>query len=318
MYSSLMTLKSSERNFARRIDLTSLQLFVAVCELGSIGKAAEWLRISQPALTKSIHRLEDELQVKLFERNSRGMQPTAFGECLRTHASALSTGLNQLRADLQALKSGTEGIVEVGAPPIVAPEVFARAIARLNQERPRVLVRLSTELSPQLIHAVQAGRLDFVVSFITSDTAPSGCSQKFLFSDRLVIAARAHHPIVRQKRATVRDVAGYSWILPHKGNLHRQRLELAFEAAGIPFPQPVIECDSGPFLRAALHELECLTLVSKLSVKAEETHGTLKTVELDSDFMTRQIGITWRNDRGLSMAAQRLMAIVESEQFQSS
>jgi DNA-binding transcriptional LysR family regulator len=293
------------------MDVRQLRNALAVIERGSIGKAAERLRISQPALTKSIRRLEDELQVKLFERNSRGMQPTVYGECLRSHARAISSGLNQLRADLQALKSGAQGIVEVGAPPIVAPEVFPKAIAKLNKECPQVLVRLNTELSPQLIRAVQAGTLDFVVSFMTSDTAPAGCSQKFLFNDQLVVAARAGHPITRAKRVSVRDTAEWSWILPHRGNLHRQRLELAFEAEGLSLPPPVIECNSVPFLKAALRETDCVTLISKLSVKSEEKTGLIKTVELASEFMTRQIGITWRDDRGLSVAAQKLMAIVE-------
>jgi DNA-binding transcriptional LysR family regulator len=293
------------------MDVRQLRNALAVLERGSIGKASEWLRISQPALTKSIQRLEDELQVKLFERTSRGMQSTIYGECLRSHAHALSTGLNQLRADLQALKSGAQGIVEVGAPPIVAPEVFPRAIAQLNKECPRVVVRLSTELSPQLIRAVQAGSLDFVVTFITSDTAPAGCSQKVLFNDRLVVVARAGHPITRAKLVSVRDIANCSWILPHKDNLHRQRLQLAFESAGLPLPQPLIECNSMPFLKAAVCETNCITLLSKLSVKSEEKNRLIKTVELDSEFMTRRIGITWPDDRRLSTAAQKLMAIIE-------
>ena len=293
------------------MDVRQLRNALAVIERGSIGKAAEWLRISQPALTKSIRRLEDGLQVKLFERNSRGMQPTVYGECLRSHARAVNASLDQLRADLQALKSGAQGIVEVGAPPIVAPEVFPRAIAKLNKECPQVLVRLSTELSPQLMRAVQMGTLDFIISFMANDEPPAGCSHRFLFNDQLVVAARAGHPITRSRRVTVRDLAGCSWMLPHKDNLHRQRLELAFEAAGMPLPQPVIECNSVPFLKAALQETDCVTLISKLSVKAEEKSGLIKSVELDSDFMTRRIGVTWRDDRGLSMAAQRLLAIIE-------
>jgi DNA-binding transcriptional LysR family regulator len=293
------------------MDVRQLRNALAVIERGSIGKAAELLRISQPALTKSIRRLEDGLQVKLFERNSRGMQPTVYGECLRSHARAVNASLDQLRADLHALKSGAQGIVEVGAPPIVAPEVFPRAIAKLNKECPQVLVRLSTELSPQLMRAVQIGSLDFVISFMANDEPPPGCSHKFLFSDQLVVAARAGHPITRSRKVTVRDLVGCSWMLPHKDNLHRQRLELAFEAAGMPLPQPVIECNSVPFVKAALQETDCVTLISKLSVKAEEKSGLIQSVELDSDFMTRRIGVTWRDDRGLSMAAQRLLAIIE-------
>lgn len=294
------------------MDVRQLRNALAVLDKGSIGKAAEFLHISQPALTKSIRRLEDELQVRLFERNARGMQPTVYGECLRAHARTLSTGLQQLRADLQALRSGAQGIVEIGAPPIVAPAVFPRAIARLQRENPQILVRVRTELSPQLLQAVQAGSLDFVVSFVSSDRALVGCSHKLLFNDRLVVAARAGHPITRMKKVSARALVGCAWILPHRGNLHRQRLELAFEAEGQPAPRPVMECDSVPFLKAALRETDCITLIARLSVKSDETDGMIKTVELNSEFMNRPVGIIWNTERGLSQAAQKLLAIIEA------
>ncbi len=293
------------------MDLRQLRNVLAIFEKGSIGKAAEALHISQPALTKSLHRLEDELQVKLFERTSRGMTPTAYGECLYSHAQTVNIGIQNIRTNLQSLRSGLSGIVEVGAPPIIAPEVFPTALATLSKESPNVLVRLSTDLSPALIQKVVDGRLDFVVTFTATEVPPPGCMRRFLFNDRLVIAARVKHPIARSGRVSVREAAKYPWILPHQDNLHRHRLQLAFEAEGIPMPQPVIECNSVPFVKAAIQATDCIALVSRMSVKRDESSGLIRTVELDSDFMTRQIGLTWREDRGLSTAAQRLMQIVE-------
>jgi DNA-binding transcriptional LysR family regulator len=293
------------------MDVRQLRNVLAIFENGSIGKAAETLRVSQPALTKSLRRLEDELQVKLFDRTSRGMTPTVYGECLRSHAQALSSGIRHLRDNLQSLKSGLTGIVEVGAPPIVAPEVFPSAIAELTKERPNLLVRVATELSPALIQQVQNGRLDFAVTFTADEAAPAGCLRRFLFNDRLVIAARAQHPITRSTHVSVREAAKYPWILPHQGNLHRHRLQLAFEAEGIPLPQAVIECNSNQFVKTTIQTTDCIALVSKMSVNLAENNGLIKTVELNSEFMTRQIGLTWREDRGLSAAAERLMGIVE-------
>jgi DNA-binding transcriptional LysR family regulator len=293
------------------MDIRQLRNVLAIFDKGSIGKAAEALRVSQPALTKSLRRLEDELQVKLFERTSRGMTPTIYGDCLRSHAQSVSTGIHHLRDNLQSLKSGLSGIVEVGAPPIVAPEVFSSSIAELTRERPNILVRLTTELSPALIQRVQDGRLDFAVTFTADEAAPPDCLRRFLFNDRLVIAARAQHPITRSTHVSVREVAKYSWILPHQDNLHRQRLQLAFEAEGMPLPQAVIECNSVQFVKAAIQTTDCIALVSKMSVNLDENNGVIRTVELNSEFMTRQIGMTWRADRGLSAAAERLMGIVE-------
>jgi DNA-binding transcriptional LysR family regulator len=295
------------------MDVRQLRNVLAIFEKGSIGKAADVLRVSQPALTKSLRRLEEELQVKLFERTARGMTPTVYGECLRAHAQAVTTGIQHLRDNLRSLKSGLSGIVEVGAPPIVAPEVFSSAISELTKERPNVLVRLMTDLSPALLQQVQEGRLDFAVTFTADEAAPPGCLRRALFNDRLVIAARTKHPITKSSHVSVRESAKYSWILPHQDNLHRHRLQLAFEAEGIPLPRAVMECNSMQFVKAVVQATDCIALVSKMSVNADENNGLIRTVELNSEFMTRQIGLTWHEDRGLSTAAERLMRIVETK-----
>jgi DNA-binding transcriptional LysR family regulator len=293
------------------MDVRQLRNVLAIFDKGSIGKAADVLAISQPALTKSLRRLEDELQVKLFDRTSRGMKPTVYGECLRSHAQAISTGIHHLRDNLESLKSGLSGIVEIGAPPIVAPKVFPGPLAELAQERPNVLVRVSTELTPALIDLVQNGRLDFAVTFIADEVVPRGCQRRSLFNDRLVIVARPKHPIAKAQQVSVRDVANYPWILPVRNNLHRQRLQLAFEAEGLPLPQATIECNSVPFIKAMIQSTDCIALVSKMSMDADEAAGVVKTVELGSEYMTRQIGVVWRDDDSLSTAAARLIQIVE-------
>jgi DNA-binding transcriptional LysR family regulator len=297
------------------MDVRQLRNILAIFEKGSIGKAADVLAISQPALTKSLRRLEEELQVKLFDRTSRGMKPTIYGECLRSHAQAISAGIHHLRDNLESLKSGLSGIVEIGAPPIIAPKVFPGPLSDLAKERPNVLVRVATELSPALVELVQNGRLDFAVTFIADETVPRGCQRRFLFNDRLVIAARAKHPIAKARQVSVREVAHYPWILPVHNNLHRQRLQLAFEAEGLPLPHATIECNSVQFIKAMIQSTDCIALVSKMAMDADEAAGVVKTVELGSEYMTRQIGMVWRDDNSLSTAAARLMQIVE-QQFQ--
>ena len=120
------------------MDLRQLRNLVAVLEAGSIGKAAAQLHISQPALSKSIRRLEEELGVLLFEREGRGVQPTLYAERLRDYAAAASLGMAQARADLEALKSGTEGIVTLAGPQPIAELLFGAAAARIARARPKL------------------------------------------------------------------------------------------------------------------------------------------------------------------------------------
>ncbi len=109
------------------MDLRNLRNMIAVLETGSLGKAAERLHISQPALTKSIQRLEQELGVRLFEREPRGMRPTLYAESLRGYAKATSVGMAQAIAHINALKNGTEGMITVAAPSIIASTLFLKS-----------------------------------------------------------------------------------------------------------------------------------------------------------------------------------------------
>ena len=97
------------------MDLRQFRNVIAVIETGSLGKAAELLHISQPALTKSIQRLEERLGVPLFYRDARGMRPTLYGDAFRAHAQAISIGVSQAVQEIEALKAGSEGIIKIAA-----------------------------------------------------------------------------------------------------------------------------------------------------------------------------------------------------------
>ena len=96
----------SERNFARQIDLTSLQLFVAVCELGSIGRAAEREFIAASAISKRLSDLENALGTTLLHRHARGVRLTPAGEGLLHHARAVLFGLEKMQGELAEYADG--------------------------------------------------------------------------------------------------------------------------------------------------------------------------------------------------------------------
>ena len=108
-------MKSSERSFARRIDLTSLQLFVAVCELGSIGRAAEREFIAASAVSKRLSDLETAVDTALLYRHSRGVTLTPAGESLLHHARTVLFGLERMQGELSEYADGVRGHVRMHA-----------------------------------------------------------------------------------------------------------------------------------------------------------------------------------------------------------
>ncbi len=99
---------------------------LAVIEEAVSATASVRLNVSQPALTKSIQRLEEHLGVRLFERDSRGMKPTLYADSLQGYAKAACAGMVEAEGRIRSLRSGTEGLLKVAAPPLIATE-FCRA-----------------------------------------------------------------------------------------------------------------------------------------------------------------------------------------------
>src|SRR6267154_2326798 len=147
------------------MDLRHLRNMLAVMEEGSLGKAAQRLNISQPALTKSIQRLEEELGVRLFDREARGMKPTFYAESLRGYAKAACIGMAEAESQIAALRNGTEGTITVAGPALMMTELLPAVLVRLSQERPNLQVRVVAQ-NKELFSELLEGKFSLVVAML--------------------------------------------------------------------------------------------------------------------------------------------------------
>src|SRR5450830_1724296 len=127
-------MKSSERNFARRIDLTSLQLFVAVCELGSIGEAA--------------------VDTQLLYRHSRGVRLTPAGESLLHHARTVLYGLEKMQGELSEYADGVRGHVRIHANISAIVQFLPEDLGAFTRQHEQIKIDLEEHLSPDVMQAV--------------------------------------------------------------------------------------------------------------------------------------------------------------------
>ena len=164
--------KPSERNFARRIDLTSLQLFVAVCELGSIGKAAEREFIAASAVSKRLSDLEATLETPLLYRHTRGVDLTPAGESLLHHARSVLFSLEKMQGELSEYADGVRGHVRIHASISAIVQFLPEDLGAFVREHRQVKIDLEEHLSTEIVRAVQEGAAD--LGICNADVLASG------------------------------------------------------------------------------------------------------------------------------------------------
>jgi DNA-binding transcriptional LysR family regulator len=292
------------------MDLRHLRNMLAVMEEGSLGKAAERLNISQPALTKSIQRLEEQLGVRLFERKSRGMEATSYADSLRAYAQSACVGMSEAVKQINALRSGTEGVVTVAGPPLIASELLPDVLVRLSAERPNLQLRVVSQ-NQELFTSLLDGKFNLVVAMLYNEMPKSGLTKRWLFDDRLVLVMRPDHPAAKLKKVKAQDLLGYKWVFAESSTWHRRRLELYFGQSGLGMPRACIESREPAILKSIIMKSDHIGVVAKLGVEKEIAQGLLTAIEIDSPFMMRPIGIVQRANEMPSPAVTAFIRIIE-------
>lgn len=163
-------MKTADRSFARRMDLTSLQLFVAVCELGSIGRAAEREFIAASAISKRLADLEATLGTPLLYRHTRGVDLTPAGESLLHHARSVLYSLEKMQGELSEYVDGVRGHVRVHASISAIVQFLPEDLGAFIRAHEQVKIDLEEHLSTEVVRAVQEGAADLGVCNVAVGT----------------------------------------------------------------------------------------------------------------------------------------------------
>ena len=192
-------MRPTDRSFARRIDLTSLQLFVAVCELGSIGKAAEREFIAASAVSKRLSDLEATLDTPLLYRHTRGVDLTPAGESLLHHARSVLFSLEKMQGELLEYTDGVRGHLRIHASISAIVQFLPEDLGSFVRNHPQVKIDLEEHLSTEVIRAVQEGAAD--VGICNTGVAGPGHDLDTLAyrEDQLVLIVPRGHALAGRK-----------------------------------------------------------------------------------------------------------------------
>ena len=257
-----------------------LDMLLHLVESGSISQTAEKMGLTQSAVTKSLKELESGFGVRLFERTSRGLRTTIYGEVVERFSHDAVVGLQTALETIRALRLGERGHVAIGMVPGASQTLVARALQRVRAKTPELSIELRVEGTELLLDALHAGYLDFALVHPSAaldleryDYVPAG-------HETLHALVRPDHPQLQPNPAIgLLDVA---WAVPPREEPLRQLVEAAMATAGFPFPSDIIELP----LHAGAAELACqLDIVALLPQSLVESYlhrGVLRTMELPS------------------------------------
>jgi DNA-binding transcriptional LysR family regulator len=194
---------ASERSFARRMDLTSLQLFVAVCELGSIGRAAEREFIAASAVSKRLSDLEATLSTRLLYRHTRGVDLTPAGESLLHHARSVLYSLEKMQGELSEYADGVRGHVRMHANISAIVQFLPEDLGAFRHRHEEIKIDLEEHLSAEVLRAVQEGAADLGVCHAAGGT--SDLQSLPYRTDHLMLIVPTGHALLHHAGPTTGD-----------------------------------------------------------------------------------------------------------------
>jgi len=288
--------------------LEDLNYFVAVAQAGQIARAAEQVGQSQPALTKAIQRLEQQLGIQLFVRSSRGMDLTSSGNVFLERILTVRSSLHNAIREANDLHLGKLGVVRVGVPSSLVGSVFSDAFADLIKQRPAARVQVTIGLNDPLVTGLRRGELDLCIATL-SRKPDAEMEQTLLFDDDLVVVARDQHPLHGKRSLRLASLGDYPWLLPNADVIARKLVDASFTDAGLPPPTVALETNSSAEgLMAAIRKTDLLTVIGRATL-AQSTRG-LRALDVPSLRWPRSVGILRRKDGYHSPLADRLVEIL--------
>ncbi|ECI5478010.1 LysR family transcriptional regulator [Salmonella enterica subsp. enterica] len=295
--------------FSQRIRLRHLHTFVAVAQQGTLGRAAETLNLSQPALSKTLNELEQLTGTRLFERGRLGAQLTVPGEQFLTHAVKVLDALNTAGQALNRKEDASADVVRVGALPTAALGILPAAIGRFHQQQKSTSLQVATMNNTMLLAGLKSGEIDLGIGRMSDPELMGGLNYELLFLESLKLVVRPGHPLL-QETITLSRVMEWPVVVSPKGTVPRQNAEALLQSQGCKMPAGCIETLSASLSRQLTVDYDYVWFVPSGAVKEDLRQATLVSLPVPTQSAGEPIGILTRVDIPLSTGAQMLIEAI--------
>lgn len=289
--------------------LQHLQLINALAEAGSLRACAQRLNVTQPALTKALRQLEDELGAAMVLRSAKGVRLTSAGELLAARAATAMRELERAREEIAWSLRHAEALVTVSVSPAAAIEVLPDALGRLRDRWPQVRVRVVDAIYPRALTMVRGGEIDLAVGPLPVAGAGRDLRVSPLFDAQQVLVCRGGHPLAAARR--LHDLQEAAWVVtgPPKGP--GDPMHLGFEQLGLRPPTVVMECESFSTLVALLPSVDAVGIMPSGFFEQYAQRMGIARLAIADPLPRVTLHAAWRADTPLTAPAGHMLDALE-------
>lgn len=282
-----------------------LEYFKAIASHGHLGRAAEELELSQPALSQSLRRLERAVKTKLVERTPKGVTLTRVGVALLANVERLRLAHDDVLREILEIGQGVTGNVRIGAD-TGWTHLLARACELLMNSSPGITIDIEGGAPPPRFEALAQGELDFVIS--STPVNDEGLVEEIFHMEEFAVYASLAHRLAKRKEVTFEELSRERWALPQRTGGPFQRSVMA-ELLARGFSGPVIamvswEADVRSRLIAVT---DLLGYSSRRFAEQAARQYPIKVLRVKGYSWSRACAVVYRKGGYLTPAARRLM-----------
>lgn len=283
------------------MDLSQLRTLIHVAELGSLSKAADRLHIAQPALSRQIRLLEDELATRLFDRHGRGMVMTDAGRDVLRHALRVMAELEELRASVSDADAPLRGHVSIGMPPTVADILSEPLVSAFRETHPEATLRIVSAYSSYLLDWMHRGEIDAAILYDPKSARTLRVQP--LLEEVLFLIGPPGAGLSQEVPVDFAMLEGQRLLLPSPGHGLRAILDTCAAGRGFALSVPV-EADSYSTLKTLVRGGHGHTILPRAPIHRDLAAGELCAAPLVNPVPMRRLVLSYPTDRPVPRLAR--------------
>ena len=278
-----------------RISFRHVSCFLAIARERHIGRAAERLNLTQPAVSKTLAELESLAELRLVERGRHGARLTPAGERFLRHAIEVEQAMESAAGALQGPVAPPVQILALGALPTVASGILPDALLRLRERQPQAGVHLYTATNDMLLAALKAGRLDCAVGRMAEPSMMQGISFELLYAEPLVMAVQPRHPLLGERHVSPQAVLQYPLVVAPSGTVPRLHTDAFFDAHALRVPGNCTETLSVSVARLLARRSDAVWITPEFAARDDLERGELSRLPLALANAEEPVGLLRRS-----------------------